>query len=258
MKRNRTTALCKFPGVLLGLVGFLAGCGGGGEIDVAAPGASDSYAYTKSAYQSPNYHPYITGSHVYLLGETVHIGADVEPREMLRRVATENGIHYFLGASRDGVGVDRLLNFSTDLKTRDGTVSEYVSNDGFYPFRTQPAVWVDEEFLRYPEIAQALTDSIRILNDALPPEFQLDVAGTFKNLDSSLVNAALLEGNIAVRLAPRSEVTVFCGESAVACAVSNIPSVYGGYTSSATLVIPNDFDTSQYTLPRTVLVPGDN
>ena len=231
------------------MVGFLAGCGGGGELDAVTPGVLDSHSYVGAAYQSPNYHPYETASHAYQWGDTVFIGGDLEPREELRHFGTENGIRFFMGASRDGVGVNRIRNYEDDLLTKNDTVLAYLSSDGFYPFRVQPKVWVHDEFLNYPGTAAALGDSIKILNDALPPEFQLQLAGTF----SADALPADREGNIAAVLLSADNLKIQCGQDAVACATSSIPSGTN-YTRSAILLIPDDFDTSQYMLPRVVII----
>ena len=245
--QDKRKVLSKVLGIV-GLLGLLAGCGGGGKLDTVTPGILDSHNYTGAAYQSPNYHPYQTGSHVHLLGDTVYIGGDVEPREELRHVSTENGIRFYMGASRDGVGANRLLNYDEDLKTKNGSVLKFLSSDGFYPFRVQPKVWIHDEFLNYPGTALALVDSIKILNDALPPEFQIQFAGTF----SADELPAASEGNIVAALLPVATVMVQCGENAVACASSTILSG-ANYTYSATLVIPDDFDATQYIFPRTVI-----
>ena len=77
------------------VTGLLAGCGGGGELGVVTPGELDSHSYTKSAYQSPNYHPHEMPSHAYLWVDTVHLGGDLEPKETLRHIGILNGINYF-------------------------------------------------------------------------------------------------------------------------------------------------------------------
>ena len=230
-------------------IGFLAGCGGGGNLDVVIPGELDSYNYAKAAYQSPNYHPYQTASHAYVWGDTVYIGGDLEPREELRQVAIENGMRFFMGASRDGVGMNRIRNYEEDLQTKNDSVLALLSSDGFYPFRVQPKIWIHDEFLEYPGTALALTDSIKILNDALPPEFQIQFVGTF----SADELPADREGHIVAALLPSDTIKVQCGAGAVACASNTVP-LGANYTRSAILLIPDDFDTSQYTLPRTVIV----
>ena len=110
---------------------------------------------------------------------TYYIGGDLEPRERLRHILTENGIRYYIGASRDGVGVDRLANFLDDLKSSDGTDRFGLSGNGFYPFAVQPFLYFDSDFLK-PEnadIFEAVYGSILILNDVLPPEYQIVMSG---------------------------------------------------------------------------------
>ncbi len=216
--QDKRRVLTKLLGII-GLVGFLASCGGGGELDIVIPDSLNSRDYAKAAYQSPNYHPYQTASHAYVWGDTVYIGGDLEPREELRHVATESGIRFFMGASRDGVGIDRIRNYEDDLRTRDGSVLAFLSSDGFYPFRVQPKIWIHDKFLEYPGTTRALTDSIKILNDALPPEFQLQFAGTF----SADELPPYREGEILAALLSADTAKVQCGADAVACASSTIP-----------------------------------
>ena len=82
----------------------LAACGGGGgEVSMGPVSQLD---YSNAAAPRHNYTPYETGSHAYLFSLSddvteVYIGGDLEPREALRHVSTtENGIRYFMGASR--------------------------------------------------------------------------------------------------------------------------------------------------------------
>ena len=86
--------------------------------------------------------------------------------------------------------------------------------------------------------------ALNLLNDALPPEFQIRWKGEG---DPTVVN----EGEIVVSLVTPQEIGQECGSSAVACASSwrNQTS-----TARAILFIPDDFDTSQYTYPRSVIV----
>ena len=229
------------------VIGLLAGCGGGGELDVVAPSELDSHNYVRFAYQSPNYHPYETGSHVYSWGDTVYIGGDLEPKEALRRIGTENGIRYFMGASRDGVGVERIRNYEEDLRTRNGTISRYLSNDGFLTFRVKPRVRLGRGFEDLnTETTAALLGSIQILNDALPPEFQIEIGGYY-------YGGPISEGDIVVAALPPAEIQEQCSRDAVACAFNTIPFLRN-YTESAILLIPDDFDTSQYMFPRTVII----
>ena len=87
-------------------------------------------------------------------------------------------------------------------------------------------------------IYYAVYDSVSLLNDALPPEYQIRFAG--------LGDTGSAFGGIFVDLETRSSVDSICGAQAVACA-SSIP-------NSSILYLPNDFDTSEYTYPRSVIV----
>ena len=94
---------------------MLAACGGGGR-DVPI-GTESQLDYANAGQARPSYAPYATGSHAYSwdtgTGENdvreFYVGGDLEPRESLRHILTESGIRYYMGASRDGVGVDRLV-----------------------------------------------------------------------------------------------------------------------------------------------------
>jgi len=229
----------------------LAACGGsqGPTAETAPPLA---YSQTAAPHR---YAPARTGSHIlsyYFPGaEHITIGGDLEPRENLRHVATENGIRYYIGAVRDGVGVERLENYEEDLRTRNGADPYKLWGDGFYPFLAAPALYLDDEFF-LPEnagILRALSDAVLILNDALPPEFQIVYKGIVA------VDGAY-PGEILVSLESRAEIDTYCGATAVACARSWRDVVYGGYgyTDSAFLHLPDDFDTSEYTYPRSVIV----
>lgn len=227
----------------------LGACGGGPSLDEMALGDFEQpgHDYTKSAYQSPNYHPHQMPSHAYRQGGTVHVGGDLEPKEALRHIGILNGINYFMGASRDGVGVDRLRNYESDLITKDGTVSPYLSDDGFYPFRVKPRVRLGRGFEDLvTEATAALLESIQILNDALPPEFQIELAGDY-------YDGSIYEGDIVVAALPPAEIQGLCGEGAIACAVNSIPFL-ADYTRAAFLLIPDDFDALEWTVSRQVVV----
>ncbi len=231
----------------------VAACGGGGALFRTA----SQLDYTNAADARHSYSPYTTGSHAYswdpgTVGndvQEIYIGGDLEPRENLRHVLTHNGIDYYVGASRDGVGVDRLENYKLDLETRNGTDPFNFMGDGFRPFITQPLLYLDADLLAPGNagILWALADSILILNDSLPPEYQIRVMGSREG------NIAY-RGEIQVNLEPAATVGLRCGVNAVACASNTPLALWSPFSASSTLYLPNDFDTSEYTYPRKVIV----
>ena len=234
MKTTLTVLVCAAAAPIL------VGCGGGtgGVMPVAmTPDAQHDYAPPARARHS--YAPYATGSHRYSWHGSddvreIYIGGDLEPTETLRHVWSENGIQYYMGASRDGVGVDRLQNYADDV---DGTLM---------PFDVQPSLYYDADLLddENRAILFALFDSVYILNDALPPEFQITIDGATESDEVYL-------GEILVNLATPGEIASICGAGAVACADSWYS---GNYRTKAVIYIPDDFDTSEYTYPRTTIV----
>ena len=225
-----------------------ASVGGGG----IPRGSVPQLDYSNTAAPRHSYAPYETDSHLHTLRLSddvteVYIGGDLEPRETLRHVATTlNGIRYFIGASRDGVGVERLKNYQQDLVTQDGADPDGLAGDEFAPFSIQPYLYLDPDLLasENAEILQALGDSIRILNDALPPEFQVVVAGTRVTGIAGL-------GEIVVSLESPASIISNCSATAVACARGTASA---GYTRSSVLHLPDDFDTSDYRFAREVIV----
>lgn len=209
---------------------FLAACTSGsgslGDPDVALTEALNTIqvteAYRKAVQPNPNYTiPQTFPSTGYPGNGNVTLGADVSPRERLPLVASSSGFNYYLGASRDGAGINRLENYARDLVTKNGTVSVYRSHDGLFPFRVAPVLQLKREFWeainwqRDPE-AQVAWDIIlaaaEILNDALPPEFQITTASGARGIED--------EGAITVHMLSESDMTSTCGASALACAVS--------------------------------------
>lgn len=229
---------------------LVAGCGGGGglPVDDSAP-----LAYVSAVASPHSYTPHKSWSHlsVWNRGDVteVYIGGDLAPREALRHVATtEDGIRYFMGASRDGVGVARLENYKTDLETKNGADRYGFAGDGFFPFIINPNIVLDSD-LHAPgneAILNAVWDSVRILNDALPPEFQIEVFNPLPGYVHS-------PGEIFVHLESPDSFAWRCGQGAVACAINNIDRRLR-YTSSAEIYLPNDFDTSDYTYTRSTIV----
>ena len=237
---KRTIAIC--------VVLALAGCAGSGQEPPEA-----TLAYTSAVASPHTYTPHQWSSHTSLWNRgdvvEVFIGGDLEPRESLRHVVTtDNGIRYFMGASRDGVGVNRLEKYAEDLSTQNGADPYGFGGDGFKPFLLQPHLYFDPDLL-LPEnegIAWALYDSVTILNDALPPEFQIVVAGT------RLADVAY-SGEIVVVLESPQSAYWACGSTAVACARNFFtPDLH--YTRSAFVNLPDDFDTSEYMFPRKVII----
>ncbi|MCY4420129.1 MAG: hypothetical protein OXC42_02585 [Gammaproteobacteria bacterium] len=234
----------------------LAACGGGGGGGEVSMGPVSQLDYSNTAAPRHSYTPYETRSHSHSFRLSddvteVYIGGDLEPRESLRHVATtRTGIRYEMGASRDGVGIDRLWNYEHDLITSDDTVQSFLSTDGFYPFRVAPKLYVNEYFLedQNASILAALMSSVRLLNDALPPEFQIQYMGA--RVDNGETIYAY-PGEIVAILDSPTDVAYNCGATAVACATSTLS---GDNTSLAFLRLPDDFDTSEYMHSRSVIV----
>lgn len=223
----------------------VAACGGGGGSMSIAP--EGPHAYTPTAGTHHSYTPYVTPSHIFSFGIDAgttfgYIGGDLEPRENLRRVGTKNGIHYYLGVVRDGSGVSRLERYETDLKAGGGK---------FAPFTIQPTIHFDIALQSTTNqgLLLAVWDSIYILNDVLPPEFQIKL-GTWRNDDGDPDH-----GEIVVRLDTAAGIRSTCGNSnAVACAQRWVLSSNHNAAHSAVIHIPNDFDTTEYTYPRSTIV----
>ena len=176
---------------------------------------------------------------------TIHVGGDVEPRERLRQVGTFGGIKVSQGASRDGVGVDRLRKYDHDLRAD--------SRNGFYPFRVSPKIWLEDDFYRLLRannakaegLLQALFGSVQILNDALPPEFQID----FTTEDSHQV-----EGTIAIAFRSPGRIAEICGiAGAVACASSDVSNLFNK-TNTAVIYFPDNLDTSKRQTTQTLIL----
>ena len=229
----------------------LSGCigSGGGPAEVKT-----SLDYSPAIGQH-SYEPHETPSDVHwwttATGSTERrIGPDVAPREPLRHVLTDsNDIRYFMGASRDGVGVDRLENYEQDLLTSDGDDPYGISGSGFLPFIIKPHVIVDLDLMEpeNAEIMEALWNSVYILNDALPPEFQLGVY-------TPRPGYSIGPGDIFVHLERRGSPTWGCNSSqAVACATNQINTVFD-YTRWAEIWLPNDLDTSDWTYMNSTIL----
>ena len=225
----------------------LAGCAGDRQVSVD-PDAP--LAFTGAVGSPHSYTPHKSFSKVswWNRGDVteVFIGGDLEPRESLRHIATENGILYYLGASRDGVGVDRLENYETDLKTQNGADPFNLERDGFKPFTTPPTLYFQPDLL-LPENSDAylaLMGSVRMVNDFLPPEFQIEVGGA---REGDIVRY----GEIMAVFGSSYGVQSVCGLAAAACAHGT---TLGNNTVLSILYLPNDLDFSDTTASRTVIV----
>ncbi len=217
---------------------LLSACGGGGPSPTAETG--QRLAYSEKAHATYSYAPHVSGSNVSVpASETLAIGGDLEPRESLRHIVTTNdGVRVSMGASRDGVGVHRLENYADDLKSRKIT-------DGFKPFRSQPVLVYDADLLR-PEnelLRIVVSSAWRILNDVLPPEFQIAVRG-------SRASGSARAGEIMVHLEPPASLHRRC-PGATACAIYRTS---GRSSLLADVLIPDDFDASEYRLAVKVVV----
>ena len=161
--------------------------GGGGGVPIVPARFLNSInsrprpRYSNTAAPRYSYTPYETPSQVHALRLSddvteVYIGGDLEPRETLRHVATmPNGIRWFMGASRDGVGVERLKNYKPKTsRPRMEPIQYGLAEDEFAPFNIWPSLYLDPDLLAAENagILQALVrqhqDSERCLAPGVP------------------------------------------------------------------------------------------
>jgi len=91
-----------------------------------------------------------------------------------------------------------------------------------------------------------LAGSVHILNDVLPPEFQIRDGGAY-------YGGTLGEGDIVVAALPPHEIQNTCGINAVACAEPNVlPGAT--FTRDAVVLIPNDFGASDIGFAESTVV----
>ena len=170
--------------------------------------------------------PYTASSHVYYIDDKVHIGGDVAPREALPEAGSIGGIDYSMDTVMDGVGVDRLVELRENLATDEG---------GIVPFRVQPQIYMENEADWSTDLGVIVLESVSILNDTLPPGFQIQV--NFENAPDFAE-----EGDITVLIKSREEISSTCSATtAVAC--SGSASVIGIHTHTANVLIPDDLHT---------------
>ena len=228
----------------------VAACGGS-EGPVSSESQHDYSNTVVPRYSTP---PYKTLSYVQRWAgsdaiddpASTILGADVLPKETLSHVSTTDGIRLYMGATRDGVGVARLNNYLRDLRTSNGTDLANLAGNGFFPFAVAPDLVFDADLenTENADLLAAIWDSVAILNDALPPEFQIEV---FRALSGYTV--AL--GDIAVHLESPTSSAWRCGTGAVACATNTIS---GTRTQSAEIWLPDDLDTADYWYMRSTIV----
>ena len=227
-------------------------CGGGGAPSPSLEETLAALDYTPPAQTRYTYAPYETPSARWLrpINETTQeilIGGDWEPAAPFREAFRANGMTFALGTVRDGAGVERLQNYQHDLITQDDTTLAAVSDKGFRPFTRQPLLYVDAAFQdpENRELFDTLARSIVILNDALPPEFQIVIAGQ----DDPPVS--LEWGDIAVRVDPAG--TLPCGTGAVACA-TEYRFVGREEAYSAAIYLPDDLATTGVWYQHTTII----
>ena len=195
---------------------FLASCGGGapgppaGDPDLEQP--HPHHPYSRPGYVRPTY-PYLTGSPRGAGIDSVRIGGDVGPKSRIGVIipssSFDTGIEISMGPSRDGIGPWRLLDYYDDL--------EEVPT----PFKVRPRLWLEDVpwcgVDCVPRFYQLMYLGVAILNDVLPPEFQIEFAGTFSSSDE-YDRLYSQEGNIGVLLGTPSQIDEYCGTGAAACA----------------------------------------
>ena len=237
---------------LAGLL-VLGACGGGG-LGPPTPETQPTLDYSNSATTHHSYAEYETGSYAYSIprGDAptlYYIGGDLEPRETLRHVATENGIRYFIGASRDGVGVDRLQDYEKDLTIQNGADPYGLDGDDFKPFTGTPQLYLDPDLLLDANVGVlvALWGSVQILNDALASGVSDHARGQPRHAAQHPARA-LCESRDG-----RHDHHDMRG-GGVACAVNTPWPLTPSYTKAAILYIPDDLDTSEYTFPRKLII----
>ena len=230
----QTSPIFVFPVVLL-----LAACGGSEVTHRSDPFQSIpqqveettvAEAYSGAVYQNPGWaeHQSVSYIHAWRKTNTINIGGDVEPREKLRHIDSIGEIDYFVGASRDGVGVDRLENYADDINSE---------NQELLPFEIAPQIHLNADWST--DLGRMVLNSVWILNDALPPEFQIRInhgeAPRFKQ-----------EGDIFVDIIPPEDISNHCGPSDIACATGTAHKYANGdeYTNNSRIFLPSDLHTN--------------
>ena len=135
------------------------------------------------------------------------------------------------------------------MTTQNGADPYRLDGHGFKPFTGTPQLYLDPDLLLDANegVLVALRSSVQLLNDALPPEFQI----AFKGSRATLLRT---QHELYVSLETADTITTTCGEGAVACAAPTAYLLNRGRTHSAILYIPDDLDTSEYTFPRKLII----
>ncbi len=227
------------------LVLVVSACGGRGLDEPRGTTPQAPIGYTNPGYVRPTY-PHATGSHWFYWGNTYHIGADVEPKEKLRKWPglLPGDIEVSLGASRDGVGYWRLSDYKADLERREG--AQYT--DGLHPFRVRPRLWIRGDTTL--PLLQNILGSVAILNDVLPPEFQIEIAGTFDTA-TEFNRLRRQEGSVLVSSWEGASIASPCSADAVACADRYR---IGRNTFSSVVHLPKDLHESGYTFSYSTIL----
>ena len=209
---------------------ILLGCSGGRSAQMAERVS----AYSQPEYDTrhgPGYqtHPYVHHARNFM----THIGADVEPMVELRDIdrAGDNYIDIRMGVVRDGVGRERIQDYINSIAEDDGD---------FYPFRVQPILYVNTDLNDAvnegdPDanaFRNALLYSRRILNDVLPPEFQIR--------DPQPGETGMEEGSLVVRYIPRHEFEQECDGDVIGC--GGVRPMRSGHAENGFVYIPDDTD----------------
>ena len=146
------------------------GCSGGNSGVHEIP--SELLGYSNTASPRYSYDPYEWYSHAHTYRMTngdrfILIGGDLEPRQLLRQVDHAGGFRIYMGPSRDGEGIVRLAQYRSSLAGSGRT--------GLLPFSEQPDLYLDPDLFESANarLRWALEDSVDLLNDALPPEYQM-------------------------------------------------------------------------------------
>ena len=228
--------------------------------DTTQPPERESMSHTGTASTRWSYAPYATGSYITRWDSTkyypdndgvreTYIGGDVGPKEELRHVATQGGIRFHMGRSRDGVGIHRLEKYATDLVTNDA--ASY--SDGLYPFLLFADLYLHPDWMDVEEVAtfNAVVDAYKLINDTLPPESQLRYYGLSDERETWRAADEPRYGEII--LIPFDPEDNPCGFGAVACASNDIDRLHEE-TDSARVYIPTDLGDGGPLYARSVVV----